>query len=171
MDLTDASVALELPVPDAVLAQIPVTCLGMISRVASRAATRVFAAHLAGLDLQTNQFAILVVVRLYGGEGVAALADHLDLNASALTRNLQVLERKGYVAAEGGRGRSGKRLALTEVGEAVLTQAWRRWRQSQAALITELGEADTDLLRGVLHRFESAAGRAEQRARSGLKGS
>ena len=170
MDLHDRS-AEARRVPDQVLAEIPTTCLGMISRLASRAATRVFAAHLAGLDLQANQFAILVVVRLHGGEGVAALAERLDLDASALTRNLQVLERKGYVAAEGGRGRGGKRLALTEAGEAVLTEAWRRWRLAQAALVSELGETDAGALRRLLQRFENAAGRAERQVRLGLKGS
>jgi DNA-binding MarR family transcriptional regulator len=146
------------------LAAIPATCLGIASRAAARAATRAFGAYLGDLDLQATQFPILVMVRLHGAEGIAMLADRLDLDASALTRNVQILERRGLVRAEGGRGRGGKRLALTADGTALLEQGAACWRAAQAAIVAELGAEEASTLRRLLSRLEAAAERAAAEA-------
>lgn len=147
-----------------VLQTIPVACLGMATRAAARAGTRALTAHFASLDLQATQFTILVMVRLHGAEGIAMLAERLDLDASALTRNVQILERRGLVAAQGGRGRGGKRLALTDDGAALLDRGVASWQAAHAAIVAEMGGEDALALRRLLLRFEAAAARAAQRA-------
>lgn len=154
-------------VADETLAAIPATCLGVASRAASRAASRVFAAHVGAVDLLATQFPVLVMIRLHGADGIAGLAERLDLDASALTRNVQLLERKGLVVAQGGRGRGGKRLALSPEGEIVLSKAVARWRTAQAALLAELGEDGPDALLRTLKRIKDAAERAERVAKAG----
>lgn len=141
------------------LSAVAAACLGIASRAAARAATRAFDVHLAGLELQATQFPILVMVRLHGAEGIAMLAERLDLDASALTRNVQILERRGLVRAEGGRGRGGKRLALTEDGAVLLERAAERWQAAQAAIVAEMGAGEAATLRLLLARLEAAAGR------------
>jgi DNA-binding MarR family transcriptional regulator len=143
------------------LASIPASCLGMASRAASRAATRVFSAHLRDLDLEATQFPILLMLRIHGPQGMAPLAALLDLDASTLTRNAQRLARKGLVASHGGRGRNGKRLSLTASGIAALDQASAKWRAAQDAIDAELGAESAHALRGSLRRLEEAANRAE----------
>ncbi len=44
---------------------------------------------------------------------VAAMAEEVGVEPSALLRNLKLLEARGLVAGEGGRGRGGRRLAVT----------------------------------------------------------
>jgi len=138
----------------------------MASRAASRAATRVFAACLEPLDLEATQFPILLTLRLRGETTVAALAQALDLDPSTVTRSLQPLERRGLVAAQGGRGRSGKRLALSKSGEAALERAVAKWREAQAAIVEELGAEDAVALRASLARLEAAAERAQRKVRA-----
>jgi len=135
----------------------------MASRAASRAATRVFAACLEPLDLEATQFPILLTLRLRGETTVAALAQALDLDPSTVTRSIQPLERRRLVAAQGGRGRSGKRLALSKTGEATLEEAAAKWREAQAAIVAELGAEDANALRGSLARLEAAADRAHRK--------
>lgn len=146
------------------LAVVAAACLGIASRGAARAATRAFDVHLDGLELQATQFPILVMVRLHGAEGIAMLAERLDLDASALTRNVQILERRGLVRAEGGRGRGGKRLTLTADGAALLERAAERWQTAQAAIVAEMGAEEATTLRRLLASLEVAAGRVAERA-------
>jgi DNA-binding MarR family transcriptional regulator len=146
------------------LASIAGTCLGIASRAAARAATRALSAYFGPLELQPTQFPILVMVRLHGADGIAMLAERLDLDASALTRNVQILERRGLVAAEGGRGRRGKRLSLTPEGAALLERGAVRWRAAQAAIVSEMGADEAVALRRLLSRLETAAARAAERA-------
>ncbi|MBV8664670.1 MAG: winged helix-turn-helix transcriptional regulator [Hyphomicrobiales bacterium] len=150
--------------PDALLAAIPTLCLGMASRAASRAATRVLTMRLRPLGLQATQFPILVMLRLQSGMSVAALADSLDLDATTLTRNIQLLERRGLIETSGGRGRAGKRLALSSAGETALTAAVDAWREAQSAITAELGAGEPDALRRAFLRLEQAANLAERKS-------
>jgi DNA-binding MarR family transcriptional regulator len=63
-----------------------------------------------------------------------------------------VLERRGLISAEGGRGRGGKHLTLTPEGQQLLAAALTIWLKTNKRLAAELGEK------------EAAAGRAFLRA-------
>ncbi len=156
--------AQELP-PDAFLAAIPALCLAMASRSASRAATRVLAMRMRPLGLQATQFPILVMLRLQSGMSVATLAESLDLDATTLTRNIQLLERRGLIETSGGRGRAGKRLALSSAGETALSAAVDAWREAQSAITAELGADEPDALRRAFMRLEQAANLAERKSK------
>lgn len=144
---------------------IPEVCLGMASRLASRMTTKVFGTLLAPLGLDATQFPIMVMLRLHSGVVVSALSKLLDIEASAISRNVQTLERKGLVISSGGRGRNGKRLALSTNGHEVLDQAVRCWRDAQKMLIAELGEAETKEVRRTMKSLNDAAQRILVRER------
>jgi len=135
----------------------------MASRAASRAATRVLAVRLRPLGLEATQFPILLTLRAGDDTTVAALAKQLDLDPSTVTRNLQPLQRRGFVVARGGRGRAGKRLELSAEGEVVLNEAVTQWHAAQQAILAELGDQDAEALRASLARLEAAAKCAERK--------
>ena len=164
-DETDTSALAQEAPPEAFLAAIPALCLAMASRSASRAATRVLAMRMRPLGLQATQFPILVMLRLQSGTSVAALADALDLDATTLTRNIQLLERRGLIKSSGGRGRAGKRLALSPAGETALAAAVAAWREAQDAITAELGSGEPDALRRAFMRLEQAANLAERKSK------
>src|SRR5258707_1043049 len=102
------------------LAHVPEQCLGYRARAAARAVSKVLDNRFAALGLRATQFSVLVAVNQEPQASVAMLARSLDLEASALLRNLAVLEREGLVASNAGRGRNGKTLVLTSRGLALL---------------------------------------------------
>ena len=135
---------------------MPVVCFGLRSRMAARAVTRACNAALRPLDLQITQFSLLAAISLVSDDSIATRAERLDIEPSTLLRNLDVLEARGLVAADGGRGRRGRRYALTAEGEALLMRALPVWRQVQDRFAAMLGEQAQDVRAG-LRRLENAA--------------
>ena len=152
-------------IDDVALEAIPEICLGMTSRLASRMTTKVFGVLLAPLGLDATQFPIMVMLRQHPDIVVLALSKILDIEASGISRNVQVLERKGLVISSGGRGRNGKRLSLSPNGHEILDQSVRCWRDAQKMLIAELGETETIEVRRTMKKLNDAAQRILVRTR------
>jgi len=131
-------------------------CLGLRTRMASRAVTRAFNARMRALDLQITQFAVLASLARGGGGSVAALADRLDVEPSAMVRNVGALKDRGLVTDDGGRGRRGRRLFLTPAGRDLLDHAVPIWADTNRVLERAL-DGDADGTRTVLARLEDAA--------------
>lgn len=145
------------------LNDLPGICLGSSARRAARAMMRVYALQMGGLDLNFPQFGLLVALAQLPGRNVREIADRVGLDASTLTRNIALLERRGAVIAEGGRGRAGKLPRLTPAGEALLQEALKAWSAAQASLVAELGEGDAAEMRRSLARMHDAALRVAEK--------
>lgn len=113
-------------------------CLAYGSRRTARAVSNYFNARLAHLDLNVAQFGLLAAVAKMPGSTLSAIGEAMLLEDSTMARNFTVLERRGLVAAEGGRGRSGKSLTLTKEGTALFAEASRIWKQTNKKLAAEL---------------------------------
>ncbi len=135
-------------------------CFGLGTRMAARAVTRAYNDRLRPLNLQVTQLALLVSVQRADDAPIAALAERLDIEPSALLRNLKILEGRGLVASDGGPGRRGRRLSLTAAGFELLAQAAPVWEQAQADMANVIGE-DFQQVRAALGRIEMAALRLE----------
>ena len=144
-------------------ADIGPLCFALRSRMAARAVSRAYNDRLRPLNLQVTQFSLLVGIRLAVGVPVAALAGHLDIEPSALLRNIRILEARGLVAGDGGRGRHGRRVRLTVAGEALLAQATPLWASAQAEMEAAVGK-DFAVIRDALGRIQAAALRLEAAA-------
>jgi DNA-binding MarR family transcriptional regulator len=136
-------------------------CFGHRSRKAARAVTRAFNQRLKPLNLQITQFILLGVISRVGGRSIAALAEEVGIEPSAVLRNLRVLEQRGLVTNTGSRGRAGTRLRTTEAGRALIEGSLPTWRQAQADLGALL-DGRADETRKALLRLERAALALEQ---------
>jgi DNA-binding MarR family transcriptional regulator len=139
-------------------------CFGHRSRKAARAVTRAFNQRLKTLNLQITQFILLGAIARTRDRSIAALAEEVGVEPSAVLRNLRVLEARGLVSNEGGRGRAGRRLRLTRAGRALIVGSMPAWRQAQADLASLLGDWADDT-REALVRLETAAVALEQSER------
>jgi DNA-binding MarR family transcriptional regulator len=131
-------------------------CFGHRSRKAARAVTRAFNQRLKSLNLQITQFILLGAIARAGDRSVAALAEEVGVEPSAVLRNLRVLEERGLVSSEGGRGRTGRRLRVTHAGRRLIVGSMPAWRKAQADLASLLGDR-ADETREALVRLEHAA--------------
>jgi len=131
-------------------------CFGHRSRKAARAVTRAFNQRLKPLNLQITQFILLGAIAREGDRSIAALADDVGVEPSAVLRNLRILEERGLVSNLGGRGRGGRKLRMTEAGRALIAGSMPAWRQAQADLAALL-EGRADETREALVRLERAA--------------
>jgi len=150
-----------MPEPD--LNNLPGLCLGSSAHRAARAMMRVYARQMRALDLNFPQFGLLVALAQLPGRNVREIADRVGLDASTLTRNIALLERRGAVIGDGGRGRAGKLLRLTPAGEALLQEALKAWSAAQANLVAELGEREAAEMRRSLARMHDAALRVAEK--------
>lgn len=82
----------------------------------ARALTRYYNLALKPVDLLGTQLSLMATVGEAGTSSVARLAEKLATDASTLTRNIAVLEGRGLLEPDTGRGRAGKRVSLTQAG-------------------------------------------------------
>lgn len=113
-------------------------CMAFATRRTARAVTNYFNVLLRPVDLNVAQFGLMTVIAKIPGRTLREIGDDLILDESTVTRNLTILERRGLVQAEGGRGRSGKRMSITREGEQLMIAASSEWKRGNAALKARL---------------------------------
>ena len=140
-------------------------CLAYATRRTGRAVTNVFNARMAGFELNVSQFGLLVAVSKMPGATLAAIGEAMLIDESTLARNFAVMERRGLIAAEGGRGRGGKHLTLTSDGKQLLVEAGGVWRAINRELARELGVEKAAAGRAFLMALGAVAERLKQQPR------
>jgi DNA-binding MarR family transcriptional regulator len=135
-------------------------CLAYASRRTTRAVSNYFNARLAHLDLNVAQFGLLAAVAKMPGSTLSAIGEAMLLEESTLARNFSVLERRGLVEAEGGRGRGGKQVTLTTDGSALFAEASRIWKRTNQNLAAELEDHEAG------RAFLKALGEASERLKA-----
>ena len=96
--------------------------------------------HIIGqAGLKTTQYSLLSSLASLGPVRPGALAAHMQMEPSTLTRNLKPLMAQGWVELGPGDDARSRLVALTEAGRAKRTQARREWKQAQDELNQRLG--------------------------------
>lgn len=112
----------------------------MASRRAARGVTAVFDRHLRLHGVRGTQFTILVMLILRDGAAVSALAKALGMDRTTLTRNVALLEAKGWVQsrpdAEDARAHV---ISVTGEGRALVLAALPAWRKAQDSVAGAFG--------------------------------
>lgn len=111
---------------------------------------------LRSTGLTASQYCLLIHLSRLKHANITCWAERVGLERSTMVRNIRVLSEHGWVAErpEG----HGKQFALTECGQAVLSEAIPLWEAAQSNLEEFLGKEDTDaILRigGKLQRLEA----------------
>jgi DNA-binding MarR family transcriptional regulator len=122
-------------------AALPVLpCLCATLRRASRALTQRYGQAFRGLRLRATQFTVLQALSLAGETSQGQLGRMLAMDSTTLTRTLEVLRRRGWIAKQAGHDRRQRRLRLTPSGERQLGRALPRWIKLQLRLRRRLGD-------------------------------
>ena len=120
--------------------RIEAECPAFQARVTARALTRYYNACFRSLGITAEQFSLLVGIGGSREPTVAELAARAGVDASTLSRSVKSLERNNLVRDDGGRGRAGKRLVLTDEGRRLMGEAMTAWECARMGLAEALGE-------------------------------
>ena len=115
-------------------------CAALRTRMAARSVTRIYDEAMRPVGLKITQFTLLVAIKMGTPESISQLADHLAMERTTLTRNLQLLEREGLVEVGPEGYRRARSMRLTKTGEAKLKKALPIWRATQDRMVAALGK-------------------------------
>ena len=104
-----------------------------------------------GLGLRATQLSVLTAVYHVPDAPLSKLARILGMDRTSLTRNLQVLERKGLISAKEGNDKRQRRISITPEGEQLLMRAFPIWREVQAEVEEAIGMEKWENLLSGLH--------------------
>jgi DNA-binding MarR family transcriptional regulator len=137
-------------------------CLAYASRRTARAVTNFFNARMAPLDLNVAQFGLLAAVAKMPGSTLSAISEAMLIEESTMARNFVVLERRGLIESEGGRGRGGKSVNLTREGRALHARGEKIWMETNQVLAAQLGARAAEAGRVFLNELGHTAERLKE---------
>jgi len=108
------------------------TCACAALRHATRALTQHYEAHFQGTGLRTTQFTVLATLVQTGPLSISELAEILGLERTTLSRNLRLIENRGWIRALAHNDQRVRKMALTPKGKKKAAAALPIWRRADA---------------------------------------
>jgi DNA-binding MarR family transcriptional regulator len=131
---------------------------GHLIRRAHQISGAVFAAHLAGFDLTSVQYAAMEAIASQPGIDATRLSDLIAFDKATLGGVLDRLEAKGLIARQPSRqDRRVKSVTLTEPGATLLESVGDRVLAAQAEMLRPLSEAEQKQFIALLRKFVGRA--------------
>ncbi len=121
-------------------------CMVLNTRMAARAITRRADRQLRVFGITAAQFSILGSLQNHPGRSVTEMAETIAMDRTTLSRNLDLLERKGLVAATAATRGNGRIGTVTPAGTQVIEAVRPEWRKLQADLRATLEGPDFDTM-------------------------
>jgi DNA-binding MarR family transcriptional regulator len=110
------------------------SCTGFTLRKASRAVSQLYNEILRPVGIRGTQYSLLVAVKLSGPVLMTKLAEYAVMDRTTLTRNLEILEKQGFVNISSGDDRRTRMVTITKEGLSMLVKAYPLWEQTQARI-------------------------------------
>ena len=139
------------PVPFETTRLVRDSCLCLHTQRAARALARRFDVALRPVGLTNQQFSLLMALNRPEPPPMRPVAVLLAMDRTTLTAALKPLERRGLVRiGSSAADRRTRLLALTKGGKEVLAAALPIWRETHAAVESQLSGFAPDALRAAL---------------------
>lgn len=106
-------------------------CVSYRLRRAARIAARFYDKALKPCGLRTTQFTLLGALDYYGEISIGELSKQLAIDGTTLTRNLEVLVRRGEIENVEDEDARVRKVHLTAQGKETFANAMPHWREAQ----------------------------------------
>ncbi|MBI2856696.1 MAG: MarR family transcriptional regulator [Chloroflexi bacterium] len=126
-------------------------------RAATRVVTRQYDEALRPTGLRISQLGPLVAISLFGPISITELAEKMFIDRTTLSRDLRLLQRRGYVRTRAGNDRRFREFSVTPKGQDSMAQALPLWQQAQARMRALLGNDNLKALLAQLSQVIVAA--------------
>jgi len=131
-------------------------CIGTRVRLLNRIVTKAYDDALRPLGLRTAQQIILVAISLMKTPTPTQIERRLSLEKSTVSRNVERMQRRGWVEFVSGEDGRSHHLKLTAKGDKLLRESTAAWEQVQKRMALLLGKEGV----AALSRILSAVGAA-----------
>lgn len=133
----------------------PQVCTNFKLRQLLRSVARLYDEQLAQAGLKGTQYSLLSHVQALGPIAPSALAAHMGMDASTLTRNLRPLIEHGWVLQGPGADARSRLVSITPAGQAKQAEARAHWKRAQLSLNRLLGAAQVAALHRLIDRAQA----------------
>lgn len=134
----------------------PGGCVSYRLRRAARIAAKSYDNALRPSGLRNTQFTLITALVGVDETNIGDLSEELAIDGTTLTRNLDLLVRRGLVEnidADDGRVRN---IRLTDLGKRTYEEALPMWREAQQQILETLGSEHWNEMRTKLQQIETA---------------
>jgi DNA-binding MarR family transcriptional regulator len=132
-------------------------------RRAARKVSALYDQALQPVGLTITQHALLVNVARAGEISRTALAAHLGMDRTTLTRNLAPLEKEDLLIPVPGADRRERLIRISAKGRRKLRQSYQLWLDTQKKFSQSIGSAALEQFRAALTAAEAAAERCSEK--------
>jgi DNA-binding MarR family transcriptional regulator len=137
--------------------EIASSCVAKQLRLLNRVVTNIYDEALRSLDLKVSQMNILVAAAKMGTARPTEVCEHLHLDVSTLSRNVERMKARGWlevVSDEDGRSQP---FRLTPQGRELLEKAVPAWSEAQEQVKKVLGDGFVEQLNRATKRVSKGA--------------
>src|SRR5262245_26711641 len=125
-------------------------CIAMRVRLLNRVVTKAYDDCLRPLGLRTAQQTILVAISLMKTPTPRQIERRLGLDKSTVSRNVERMQRRGWVEFVSGEDGRSHHLKLTAKGGKLLRESTTAWEQAQKKMAVLLGKEGVTALSRIL---------------------
>ncbi len=120
---------------------------------ASRIVGRIYEDAFRDVGVSSPQFALLVSLAIAPGSTAGDLAETLGSDPSTVSRNTELLVKRGLIRVEPGQDRRVRSYFLTQDGDNTVQSCVPRWKQAQRTALKQIGRSYWDDIRKRLKRL------------------
>jgi DNA-binding MarR family transcriptional regulator len=137
--------------------QVASECIAVRLRMLNRVITNIYDDALRPLDLKVSQMNILVAAAKMGTARPVDVCEHLHLDVSTLSRNVERMKARGWLEVVPDQDRRSQPFRLTPLGRKLLERAVPAWSEAQEQVKKVLGDAFVQQLNQATKRVGKAA--------------
>lgn len=147
--------------------QIGPACMAYRARMLSRVISAIYDEALAPLGLKSSQVNVLTALAHCGPSAQTDLCALLKMDKSTLSRNIERMRRRGWLAADLGGDNRTHLVSLTPKGAQLLRDAFPLWRKAQWEAARRMGDEGVAALETLTKRLRSFGNSARKPSERG----
>src|SRR5215208_4128365 len=132
-------------------------CVAVRLRMLNRVVTNVYDDALRPLDLKVSQMNILVAAAKMGTARPTEVCEHLHLDVSTLSRNVERMRARGWLEVVPDADGRSQPFCLTLQGRKLLERAMPAWSEAQQQVKRVLGDGFVEQLNQAMKRVSKGA--------------
>src|SRR5688572_19277845 len=132
-------------------------CIAVRLRMLNRVITNIYDDALRSLDLKVSQMNILVATAKLGTARPIEICEHLHLDVSTLSRNVERMKARGWLEVVPDDDGRSQPFRLTPRGRKLLEEAVLAWSDAQQQVKKVLGDGFVEQLNQAIKRVSKGA--------------